>query len=235
MDGSQFDTLLRGLTTARSRRGAVVGLLGGTLGLFGLTETEAKHKHKKHKKHKKPPGSGSPPASPPVSPPPSPPASPPPGRIATADATCGASGGRVIGLRQAQTFLALRSGQLTSATVFLSTNDSGADIDVEIWSTDGAGAPREVLAGVAIADVPATDAPGGDPPRRLSATFSGPATVVAGLRYAVVITGPDGSFGLDGARGNPCPDGNAFFASARNEALRSDPNLDLHFETIVTG
>src|SRR3954462_6727970 len=177
MDGSQFDGLLRSLTTARSRRGAMVGVLGGALGLLGLTESEAKHK----KKHRKKKGNGSPPSSPPTSPPPSPPASPPPGRIATADATCGASGGRVIGLRLAQTFLALRSGQLTSATVFLSTNDSGADIDVEIWSTDGAGSPGEVLAGVAIADVAATDAPGGDPPRRLSATFSGPATVVAGL------------------------------------------------------
>jgi hypothetical protein len=60
MDGSQFDTLLRGLTSARSRRGALVGLLGGALGLFGLTQSEAKHKHKKHKKKGK------------VSPPPSP-------------------------------------------------------------------------------------------------------------------------------------------------------------------
>ncbi len=43
MDGSQFDRLLRGLTTASSRRGAVVGLFGGALGLLGLTETQAKH------------------------------------------------------------------------------------------------------------------------------------------------------------------------------------------------
>jgi hypothetical protein len=61
MDGSQFDTLLRGLTIASSRRGAVVGLLGGTLGLLGLTESEAKHKKKHHKKKK----GSSPPASPP--------------------------------------------------------------------------------------------------------------------------------------------------------------------------
>jgi hypothetical protein len=65
MDGSQFDTLLRGLTTARSRRGAVLGLLGGTLGLLGFSDTEAK----KHKKKKKKHGGGSPPPSPPVSPP----------------------------------------------------------------------------------------------------------------------------------------------------------------------
>jgi hypothetical protein len=68
MDGSQFDTLLRGLTSARSRRGAVVGLLGGALGLLGLAESEAKHK----KKHYKKKGGGSPPVSPPASPPPPP-------------------------------------------------------------------------------------------------------------------------------------------------------------------
>src|SRR4051794_2315536 len=60
MDGSQFDTLLRGLTIAKSRRGALLGLLGGTLGLLGPRETEARHHHKKHKKK-----GGSPSISPP--------------------------------------------------------------------------------------------------------------------------------------------------------------------------
>jgi hypothetical protein len=69
LDGSQFDTLLRGLTTAKSRRGAVLGLVGGAIGLLRLTESEAKHK----KKHKKKKSRGSPPAPPPTSPP-----SPPP-------------------------------------------------------------------------------------------------------------------------------------------------------------
>ena len=70
MDGSQFDGFLRGLTSARSRRGAIVGLLGIALGLVGLTDTEAKHHKKKHKKRG---GGGSPPASPPTSAPPAPP------------------------------------------------------------------------------------------------------------------------------------------------------------------
>lgn len=69
MDGSQFDTLLRGLTSSRSRRGALLGLLGGAVGLLGLTKVEAKHKKKKHRKK----GGGSPPVSPP--PPPQCPAS----------------------------------------------------------------------------------------------------------------------------------------------------------------
>jgi hypothetical protein len=68
MDGTQFDRLLRTVTTTRSRRSAMLSVLGGALGLIGLTEAEAKH-HKKKKKKK----GGSPPASPPASPP-SPPA-----------------------------------------------------------------------------------------------------------------------------------------------------------------
>lgn len=35
MDAERFDTLTRGLTRARSRRGALAALLGGTLGLLG--------------------------------------------------------------------------------------------------------------------------------------------------------------------------------------------------------
>src|SRR5215213_1050363 len=44
MDADRFDALSRSLTTARSRRGALASLLGGTLGLVGLAETEAKKK-----------------------------------------------------------------------------------------------------------------------------------------------------------------------------------------------
>src|SRR3954469_11195200 len=84
MDGKQFDGLLRGLTSARSRRGAVVRLLGGAVGLLGLTATEAKHHKKKH--HKKKHG-GSPPASPPASPPPLPVCTP-----ACQGKTCGEDG-----------------------------------------------------------------------------------------------------------------------------------------------
>jgi hypothetical protein len=67
MDGTHFfDKLLRQITSARSRRSAVVGLLGGALRLLVLTETEAKRHKKKHKpKHPKHPVS---PVSPPAEP-----------------------------------------------------------------------------------------------------------------------------------------------------------------------
>jgi len=58
MDGSQFDAMLRRLSPARSRRSALVGILGGGLGLLRASQAEAR-RHKKHKKHK---GKTSPPA-----------------------------------------------------------------------------------------------------------------------------------------------------------------------------
>src|SRR4051812_36320161 len=70
MDGSQFDTLLRGVTTARSRRSAVPVMLRGALGLLGLSETQDKHHKKNHKR------GGTPPAPPPPSPPSPPPPNP---------------------------------------------------------------------------------------------------------------------------------------------------------------
>lgn len=53
MDADRFDALTHALTTARSRRGALATLLGGTLGLLGLIETAGnKGKGKKKRKRK---------------------------------------------------------------------------------------------------------------------------------------------------------------------------------------
>jgi hypothetical protein len=53
MDGFAFDRLTRALTANRTRRGALAALLGGSLGLLGLTDTPAKrgkgHRKKKQK------------------------------------------------------------------------------------------------------------------------------------------------------------------------------------------
>ena len=48
----RFDTLIRSITPARSRRGVLVTVVGGALGLLGQLETRGKRK--KHKKHKQP-------------------------------------------------------------------------------------------------------------------------------------------------------------------------------------
>src|SRR5215203_5337418 len=40
MDAARFDTLAKSLSVARSRRGALTGLLIGTLGLLRVTDTQ---------------------------------------------------------------------------------------------------------------------------------------------------------------------------------------------------
>jgi len=78
MDPTLFDNFTRTLTDARSRRGALTAVLGGTLGLLGLAETAAKkgkHVHgegKKKKKKKKKKKAPVPTTQTPVSPPPPP-------------------------------------------------------------------------------------------------------------------------------------------------------------------
>jgi hypothetical protein len=52
MDADRFDSLSRSLTDTPSRRGALAALLGGSLGLLGMTETDAKKGKKKKKKKK---------------------------------------------------------------------------------------------------------------------------------------------------------------------------------------
>ena len=52
MDESGFDALTRAFTNARSRRGALSALLGGTVGLLGLADTTAR-KHGSHRTTKK--------------------------------------------------------------------------------------------------------------------------------------------------------------------------------------
>lgn len=53
MDTDRFDRLTRSLTTSRSRRGALTALLGGTLGLLGRAETDARKRKGKGKGKKK--------------------------------------------------------------------------------------------------------------------------------------------------------------------------------------
>jgi hypothetical protein len=65
MNTEPFERWVRDLAAARSRRGAVVGLIVGTLSLSGRADTEAKHHTKKHKKHH---GGGSPPVAAPAEP-----------------------------------------------------------------------------------------------------------------------------------------------------------------------
>jgi hypothetical protein len=220
MDGNGFDHWTVAWAALSTRRHTLRTLSGlGLAGLLDLREGDAK----KHKKHKKKHGKGSPPASPP--------ASPPPGPIATADASCVCTGTEGFGYRVAQTFRALRSGQLTSATIYLGENTDGVDLDVEIRSVDETGARSALLAGTTIINVPATVFPG---PRRLTATFPTPAAVVEELRYALVVSGPLAAFGWQASDTDPCPEGAVYYKNTSADAWISAATFDLHFETIVT-
>jgi hypothetical protein len=155
-----------------------------------------------------------------------------PGPVTTADAACpGPYPDLTNAPQNAQTFRALRSGQLTSASVEPNSNDEGADFAMEIWSVNQANFPSTVLASTMITDVPAPIAPG---PRTLTGTFAAPATVVAGVRYALVITGQPNQFRLGGYATNSCLDGNYFLGATTDGAFTAQPTADLGFATFVT-
>jgi hypothetical protein len=103
---------------------------------------------------------------------------------------------------------------------------------MEIWSVNAANAPSTVLAGTTIANVPETVAPG---PRTLAGAFPAPATVVAGVRFALVITGQvNQTFRLLAHGENLCPDGIFFIAITPDGTFTAAPTSDLGFATFVT-
>lgn len=213
MDVAQIDRIAARLSARLTRRRglAVLGFLGVAGALPGGDVSAGKKRRKKRKKRS-------------VGGAPSP--------VARADASCIVTNSIGAGdgwNRVAQSFLALRTGQLTSASVLLQSNDDGMDFDVEIRTVNQFGAPDALLGGTTISDVPATVFPG---PRRLAATFPTPIPVVAGTRYALVITkGANADFVA--VAGNPCADGNSFYGDVGGSYFPA-PNVDMHFETVVT-
>lgn len=221
MDDSAFDAATQRVPALLSRRRSL-GLLS-VLGLgAGLMAEDAeakkrrktKHKKKRNKKKKRP--------SPPT----------PPEPVAQPDAAClfdNKSYYNVI--RIAQTFRAQRTGKLTSATVWIG-NDVGADFDMEIWSTDTSGRPQAILAGATIADLPAQAPVSAE----LTVTFATPADVVAGLRYALVVTllspRQGETFQARTRFANVCADGMVYLWSGQEPYEVAD--ADLRFETVVT-
>lgn len=188
----QVDTLIRSLGKGSSRRNVLLGLPTAALMVVvgRLSEgTDAAQHHKNHRHHKdtKPRKRkrqrGDTPLvqTPEETPPP-----PPPGPQTTADALCAPAGspaGFTASRRFAQSFVALRSGALTSASVRMSINSEGADFELEIRNVDASGTPTNVLASTSITDVPRTAF--NEPPRSITGTFASPANVVAGQSYAL--------------------------------------------------
>jgi hypothetical protein len=95
-------------------------------------------------------------------------------------------------------------------------------------ATNQDNAPSAFLAGATLANVPATNPPG---QRTLTATFPTPASVVAGTRYALVITKRQNATFL--ASLDQCADGNVFLAQNLGDPFFPTSAVDLHFETVV--
>jgi hypothetical protein len=239
MDCHHFDALIRPLGTA-SRRSLVhafaSGLVACSSWALGISSVDAKNKHgkNKNKKRKKNKTATSEPAITPSPPPPSDP-------VTTTDAACdllwwGALAGD---RRYAQTFRALRSGQLTSASFGLTYNEAGVSFELAVREIDPEGQPGYVLARTTIANVPATNV--GVPPldnipvRTITGVFATPATVVVGQVYALTLTGTSRySFTIQAASDNPCPDGTLFTDREADGAFHSQVPWDLAYSTFVT-
>src|SRR4051812_9408734 len=223
MNGTRLDTLARFMATGSSRRRVLRGLSSSALVLATsrfVESADARTHQRHHKNHHQSHGKHNKKKSKPVVQPPGemPPATP--GPTTTADAFCPTAAPNVAlgsARRFAQSFVALRSGQLTSASVNLVANLEGANFALEIRNVDATGTPSDVLA------------------RTITGTFATPATVVAGQPYALAITGEPGNpFGVEGQQFNPCPDGFLFIDTDASETFQRKDAPDLVFATSVT-
>jgi hypothetical protein len=237
MDTKHFDTYVRALTTAASRRRLLAALTGGLLvpGLLGLgtDETGAKRnsqrrrKRKRQAKRKKRKGGNQ--QSPP------PPSAAPVTRV---DATCAAGGLGVFLLaeensRLAQTFTALASGPLVRADLKMAKPAGvGSDFVLRLSPVRDSGEvivpTNDVLAETAVAE--ASMPVGGS---TVTFAFATPFSVVAGTTYALVLSRPGGGkFVWVGSETNPCPGGGFIGPDQTGSFL--DTATDFFFTTFVT-
>jgi hypothetical protein len=159
----------------------------------------------------------------------------PPGPITMADATCRpATPISFTGFRRyAQTFVAQRSGQLTSAAFTLNFSKAGGAFNLEIRAVDMAGTPSTVLASTAISNVPATGDT--DPPRTVTGVFAAPAAVVAGQIYALTVTDVANlTYDIQVGGDDPCPYGIAFLDALADGSFMPQATYDLTFTSFVT-
>ena len=96
--------------------------------------------------------------------------------------------------RSGQTFTALNTGQLSSATVSVSKMSSDQAFSMEIRPLDMSGAPEESAATALATESVLAPASNGFAP--ITADFSSPASVVAGHQYALVVERTTDIFGM---------------------------------------
>jgi hypothetical protein len=205
---------------AASRRGVLAGLTGGLLATGFIIrdedDAEARKQHKRRKRGKNTKDKNKP-------------------KIRV-DATCSTSGG--VGssssdgnVRFAQTFSALASGPLVKAELLVEKQaGSTGDFILRLGPVDGSGFPTNEVLAVSVA----ADASVPDGVSTVTFTFANPASVVAGVEYALILTRPGGDFiGALGQLGNSCA-GQRFFSPDQKQPFQLDSSgFDLEFTTFV--
>jgi hypothetical protein len=177
MDGTRFEAWLRGLTTACSRRSALIGLLGGAFGVVRFAETEAKRGKKKRKKKR---GGTVPPPPPPD----------PPELVYECPGPRGGEHLRPASTRVAQTFVPGSSGPLRRIVFpVVKVPDSLGDYVVQLLAVDGSGVPSHLPQGVLAQAIVPNGAVAGGQSVTVTADFDGP-PLVAGTQYAAAISRP---------------------------------------------
>jgi hypothetical protein len=206
------------------RRGVLAGLAGGLLAALpaAFVDGAAGKKGKRKKSTKKRKKTGKPALSGPAP-------------VIRLDALCTGPAETIVGIngnaRRGQVFTAQVSGLLVMAQLLLDQK-AGADLDYDLRlsSVDSGGFPtNEILAQSAVA---ATAVPVGI--SLVTFTFSRPFAVVAGTRYALLLTRPGGgNIFWYMAVGDACP-GNLAASANQTAEFITDTNLDYIFTTFVS-
>jgi len=205
--------------TAASRRGVLAALAGGLMAPLPLglavapSEVQASSKRKKRKNKKKKKQRGP---------------------VTRADATCpGPSDDLFIingGARFAQTFTATASGPLVRAELGINKNSgSNGDYLLSLSPVDDAGVPTNAVLAVAL--VPNANVADGE--STVAFAFPDPATVAAGVQFALVLTRlNDDSLTWVSRAGDVCV-GRGFVSNNQSAPFAVAPNTDFIFTTFV--
>lgn len=219
MHSTPMTTLLRSFSSRRGILTLFVGLFGAMAPHLHNQDVGARKKGKRKKKRKHKNNKDKKPKT----------------RV---DAVCSRGGGRggILVLnaetsRIAQTFTAGGSGSLVRAELLIDKEaQTFGDYVVQLGTVDDFGVPTdEVLASTSVGN-PAV--PDGE--STVTFTFAKPASVTAGVQYALILARPGTTkFSWSGSRGDPCA-GRAFTSGDVGEPFRSvDSELDLTYATFI--
>jgi hypothetical protein len=134
------------------------------------------------------------------------------------------------GQRQAQTFTALHTGSVASATFEVDNPSSGGDFQFQILPVDSSGAPTNPP--LSLSTISNAAIGGGS--HWLTGTFPSRVPLTAGGQYALAITrlgGPD--YTVSEVSGNKCS-GQEYFSPTQSDPFAADdPSYDLYFFIVV--